>query len=528
MQENLEIEFTNARVSITRTPELAQAQELDLSGYRLVVLGSPGWLVDYQELTYHTDPGEIDQAQEEALAAWLDQDERLYELARLSGVFLILVARGDKLERLVTSDNLPNTLYHLRQGGRLLVSDDPWPVIRSRALDIASYSPEDLAYYDRRKTCRPGHTLFPGLHRFQPATLYALAEDGLHRQRAVYFIKRDSGSFNHADFLAVVGRRMPPGRYTLAYSTGIDSHHLLKTFDQWIEDVCTVVYPGPFQDRERTREAAAAVINTVEAAKDLRLVRADFRDLENLKYLRHGVWRDPFACHHSFSVYNMFKTAGQKRLMTGQNADTVQWFGLTSSLPWWRLPLPSPLKNYTWEWQRAWYRLAVARSYGRIVQPELLDRRIFYGCLDLVRPRVGPHGYWHFTWFKMINNMTSGNTAIFRNAAAYFSKEVHFPYIEPLALYVSSYYRRPPASMFEPKRDLRRRYRYLRHTDIKYPVAPGRPPEESPLFQAVARRMQEAAPELKEALDARARGYMTRLFLYEIVIQALEGGAGGS
>ncbi len=528
MTQSLEIDFANARVSISRTPELTSLQELHLGGYCLLLLGRPGWLVDYEELEYQSDPHQVAQALEEGLRAWLADEQRLFLLARLSGLFLVLVARGDDLERLVTSDNFPNAVYYRREQGRLLVEDDPWPVIRRQALDIDSYSPQDLAYYDRRKTCRPGRTLFPGLGRLQPATFYTLEQDGLAPRRAVYYQKQDSRTLGHADFLAVVGKRMPPGRYTLAYSTGIDSHHLLKSFGRWIDDVCTVLYPGPYQDRERTKEAAAAVINTVEAAKELRLVRADFRELDNLKYLRHGVWRDPFACHHNFSVYNMFKAAGQKRLMTGQNADTVQWFGLTSSLPWWRLPLTCPLKNYTWEWQRAWYRLAVARSYGRIVQPELLDRRLFYGCLDLVRPRVGPHGYWHFTWFKMINNMTSGNTAIFRNAAAYFGKEVHFPYIEPLALYVSSYYRRPAASLFEPKRALRRRYRYLRHTDIKYEVAPGRPPEESPLFVAVARRMQEAAPELKEALDARARGYMTRLFLYQIVIQCLEGHDGGA
>ncbi len=525
MPHELDIELANARVSITRTPGLAQAREFRLRGYRVLLLGRPGWLVDYERLEYQGDPQGIARSLEQGLGEWLGDQGRLYLLARLSGMFMILVCRGDRLERLVTSDDFPNTVYHRRQQGRLLVSDDPWPLIRRRALDLESYSPRDLAYYDRRKTCRPGRTLFPGLSRFQPATLYSVEDHYLQPRQAVYYIKQDSRSLGHADFLAVVGKRMPPGRYTLAYSTGIDSHHLLKSFPDWIDDVCTVFYPGPYQDKERTKEAAAAVVNTVEAAKELRLVRADFRDLDNLEYLRHGVWRDPFACHHSFSVYNMFKTAGQRRLMTGQNADTVQWFGLTSPLPWWRLPLPSPLKNYTWEWQRAWYRLAVARSYGRLVQAEILDRRLFYGCLELVRPRVGPHGYWHFTWFKMINNMTSGNTAIFRNAAAFFGKEVYFPYIEPLALYVSSYYRRPLTSMFEPKRALRRRYRYLRHSHINYPVAPGRPPEESPLFRAVAQRMQEAAPELKQALDARARGYMTRLFLYQIVIQSLEGNA---
>ena len=183
MPDRLEIEFANARVSMSRIPELTREQRLRLGDYQVIMLGRPGWLVDYQDLAYRTDPAEIARAQEEILGDWLSDWGRLFQLARLSGIFMILVAWSDRLERLVTSDELPNTVYQRQEKGRLLLSDDPWPVIRRRALDLASYSPPDLAYYDRRKTCRPGRTLFPGLGRLQPATLYTLEQGRLEPRR---------------------------------------------------------------------------------------------------------------------------------------------------------------------------------------------------------------------------------------------------------------------------------------------------------------------------------------------------------
>jgi|GEM_PF-1296292 hypothetical protein len=512
------LQFSNARVEIARQGDLAQLTTLSHAGRKLQVLGKPSWLVDFDQLGYSRNRPEIEAALEEAVCGYLDRPESWYRLARLSGRFLVLVSRGEELQELITSDQLPNTLYYYQEHGRLVLSDDVWACLpRLRPLSPEAYSEANLAYFDQKKTCIPDETLFKGLFRLRPATIYRVQEAGLHPQRAVYYVKQDPGRFRFEDFLAVIGRQLEPGRYTLAYSTGIDSHHLLQTFGDWIEDLCTVYYAAPHQEPERSKEAGVAVINALEADKPFQLVPADFADRSNLAYLRDGVRRDPFACHFTFSMYQLFRRARTDRILTGQNADTVQFFGLTSPIPWRRLLGRSPLRNYDYTYQQVYYRWCVLRSFGRVVNPELLDRRLFYHQYHKVRGLVGPHGYWPLMYFKMINNMTSGNTAIFRNAAAYFNKRVFFPYLEPLALFVSCYQARPWWSVLDPKRNLRRLHRYLRPSQVPWQPKAGRPYPEGPLFREVALRAQAVAPQLKQWLDTRVKNPMPRLFLYQTI-----------
>jgi hypothetical protein len=522
----VELELANASVSIARRPELAQASRLAAGGREVHLLGFPGWLVDYRELAYRTQPAEVAPALERLVEKWLALPEAgPHRLARLSGVFLLLVASQGRLERLVTSDELPNNLYWRLAAGRLEISDDPWPWLREAEMERPeAWSREDLAYLDRRKTCRPGQTLVKGLGRLMPATVYRAGEEGLEPEAAVYPLPESGRELSYGDLLGVIGRRLEPGGYTLAYSSGIDSHHLLASFGESIRQVCTISYGPPYQDPERTAESAAAVLNAALAGRPLTLVQADFDEPRNLDYLRHAVDRDPFACHLSFSMYQMMRRASQPRILSGQNADTVQWFGLTSTVPVGWLFATSPLPNYASDWQRLAYRRQVARSYGRGTVPPLTRRRLFYGQWQRVAHLVGPHGYWPILHFKRINNMTSGNTQLFHNAAAYFGKTVHFAYTEPLALYVSAYWRRPLAGLRDPKAALRRLHpERLDHRDLPGPVPRGMGFHQSPCFAACAREAAEAAPGLKDHLDRLVAEPMARAYVYRLAARALEG-----
>jgi hypothetical protein len=522
----VELELANASVSMTRRPELAQASRLDLGGRDLHLVGFPGWLVNYAELAYRSQPAEIAPAVERLAAAWLQHPEAgPHGLARLSGVFFLLVVQQGRLERLVTSDELPNNLYWRSAAGRLEISDDPWPWLEEAGLfDLEAWSADNLAYLDRKKTCLPGETLVRGLHRLMPATCYRAGEGSLEPEAAVYPLPEPGRRPDFGDLLGVIGRRLEPGGYTLAYSSGVDSHHLLASLGDRIRQVCTISYAPPFHDPERTAESAAAVINTALGGRPLTLVQADFTEPRNLDYLRHAVERDPFACHLSFTMYQMMRRASQPRVLTGQNADTVQWFGLTSTIPLGWLFATSPLPNYASDWQRLAYRRQVARSYGRAEVPRLTRRRLFYGLWDRVAGLVGPHGYWPILHFKRINNMTSGNTQLFHHAAAYFGKTVHFAYTEPLALYVSAYWRRPLATLRDPKAALRRLHpERLDHRAIPRRVPAGMGFERSPAFAACAQEAAEAAPELKRRLDELVTEPMARAFVYRLAARALEG-----
>jgi hypothetical protein len=522
----VELSFTNARVEMSRQNSLCQVGRFDLAGYQVQVLGFPGWLVVYEDLSYETHQAEIARSLEALVSAYLKDESLSHGLARLSGEFMMLLGREGRLERIVTSDQLPNSVYWYAEGDQVVVTDDVWrDISRFDPMAPDSYDQRNLKYLSRKKTCIPGYTYLKGLHRFQPATIYVMEQGALKRAQAVYPKKMHDRELGYQDFLSVIGRRLEPGPYTLAYSSGIDSHHLVETFEDRIAEVFNIYFHPPFQDAERSKEAATSVINCANLGRKLTHVAVDFEAPENLAWMRHAAERDPFACHYNFSMYHFFKQAGTDRIMTGQNADTVQWFGLTSDIPFGLAFLVSKLPNYKSDWIRLYYRWCVLRSYDRMVGSGLLNRRFFYGVWPEVRHLVDRDGYWPFMYFKMINNMTSGNTQLFRNAAAYFNKKVFFPYIEPLVLYASCYWRRPLTTLRRPKAALRALHpKCMHYKEIPRKVPQGLDLSHTPAFKQIAGDMAELNPELKTVFDDAANNPQARAFLYLFALRA--GGSG--
>lgn len=518
----MELSFSNARVEMSRQNSLCQAGRFDLAGHQVQVLGFPGWLVVYEDLSYETHQAEIARSLEALVGAYLKDQSLSHGLARLSGEFMLLVGREGRLEQIVTSDGLPNSVYWFFDGDQLVVTDHVWrQVDRFAPMEPDSYDPRNLKYLSQKKTCIPGYTYLKGLHRFQPATIYRVENNKLKRSQAVYPIKIHDRDLNYQDFLTVIGRRLEPGPYTLAYSSGIDSHHLLETFDDRIAEVFNIYFHPPFQDAERSKEAAASVINCANLGRKLTHVAVDFEAPENLAWMRHAADRDPFACHYSFTMYHFFRQTGTERIMTGQNADTVQWFGLTSDIPFGWAFLGSRLPNYKSDWIRLYYRWCVQRSFGRMTGTGLLNRRLFYRLWPEVEHLVGRDGYWPFMYFKMINNMTSGNTQIFRNAAAFFNKKVFFPYIEPLVLYVSCYWRRPLTTLRKPKAALRALHPNCMHyKEIPRKVKQGLDVSHTPAFKHIAGEAEQLNPKLKTMFDEAAVDPHARAFLYLFALGA--------
>lgn len=99
----------------------------------------------------------------------------------------------------------------------------------------------------------------------------------------------------------------------------------------------------------------------------------------------------------------------------------------------------------------------------------MVNSRMLCGLGQRMLALTGPRGYWPILHFKRIHNMTTGNTALFRNASRYWGKPVLFPYLEPLVFYVSAYFRRPLGDVLNPKGHLKRQYHYLRHSQSPWP-----------------------------------------------------------
>lgn len=523
MRAPLLMEFANARLELTRLPELAPSQTLELPGAQAHLFGRPGWLVNYRELAYEGAEAAL-AALPELLNAYLaDPAQGRHLLARLSGAFLLLIARGGRLEQVITSDELPNLVYwHWRQG-QVVISDHWRDFALGRDLkDPAAYSLPNLRWFSARKTCIPGQTWLEGLYRLRPATIYRLEGDGLVEQAAVYPLPVPGQRLGNDELYAVVGRRLGPGPFSLCYSTGIDSHHLLSSLAPRVQDVCTIYYSAPFQDQERSREASAALVNCLAAGKPYTPVAVDLADPSQVPFTEHAVLTDPFAAHHSCSMYRLFAAAQSQQVVTGQNADTMQFFALTSRMGPKELLFKSPASRQS-PAGRLYYRWSAARSFGRPPLQGMLARRMLLGLGDQMARLTGPHGYWPIFYFKRIHNMTTGNTALFKNAARYWGKQVFFPYTEPLVFYVAAYYRRPLRLLLNPKGPLKARYHYLRHSQIELPFGQGRPFRESPLFAQAAQGLERVQPQLKAFFETQVREPMALVVLYTFARLALEG-----
>ncbi|BEQ16662.1 hypothetical protein [Desulfoferula mesophila] len=509
------LEFPNARIELSRREDLRHHGLIEAAGRQVHVLGRPGWRVDYGRLDYDDEPGSVESALEEALAAWLADPARLPDLAALSGAFLLLVCRDGALERVVTSDELGNTVYWWSQGGRLVISDTWRDFAQGRdLLAWEAYDPEQLAWLSRKKTCAPGRTYLRGLNRLSVGTLYQVEGAALRASAAVCpDPPADGRDFTWDDLYAMVGRRLGSGPYTLCYSTGIDSHYLLMRYAKRIEQVLTIYMAAPYQDQERSLEAGAALINAVAQGKPYTPVGVDYTDPMNRAYLEDAVEHDPFAAHSSFSMYQAFAQASCGQILSGQNADTMQFFALTSRIGPRELVMKSPVSPQP-PLTRVAYRLEAARSFGGPQPGGMVNSRMLCGLGQRMLALTGPRGYWPILHFKRIHNMTTGNTALFRNASRYWGKPVLFPYLEPLVFYVSAYFRRPLGDVLNPKGHLKRQYHYLRHSQS--PLAPpqGKPFSQSPLFTWAAGCLEGLAPELKRRVDAVVSEPMGRSVVY--------------
>ena len=516
----MQLSFANARVELARLPELEPVAEHHIAGRRVLVCGRPGWRVDYEALAYQSEPGAVQAALEEALAAWLERG-RLSAMAGLSGAFLVLAARGEALEQVLASDELPNTVYWWRGEGGLTISDD-WRHFTANIDPLAwdSYDPGQLAWFSRRKTCAPGRTYLRGLNRLSAAVLYAAGPQGLEPiSAALPEPPADGRAFSWDELYAVVGRRLGQGPFSLCYSTGIDSHHLLMSRRERIDDVLTIYYAAPYQDTERSKEAAAALVNCLAAAKPYRAVEVDFADPVHRPRLEHSVASDPFAAHYAASMYQLFGQARQELVLSGQNADTMQFFALTSRMGLRQLLFKSPASPQS-PLARVAYRREAAASFGGVRPGGMLDKRMLLGLAGEMNRLSGGRGYWPILQFKRMHNMTTGNTALFRNAARFWNKTVCFPYLEPLVFYVSAYFRRPLGDILDPKKHLRRRYHRVEHHAIPLPLGQGEPFAASPLFAWAAQGLQALAPELRQRLDAAADEPLARVALYSFARQA--------
>ena len=523
----MEHSFANAQVSLGRLPELQPAAEFHVAGRRVVLRGRPGWWVDYEGLAYESQAPAVEQALGRALAAWLEGGE-LPAMAALSGAFVLLVSSGARLELVLASDELPNTVYWWQGQGGLAISDD-WRNFTATMDPLAweSYDPTQLAWFSRRKTCAPGRTYLRGLNRLSAATLYQAGDTGLEPLAAVLPDPPAEGrAFDWDELYAVVGRRLGAGPYSLCYSTGIDSHHLLMSQRDKIGDALTIYYAAPYQDTERSQEAAAALVNCLAAGVPYTPVEIDFSQALHRERMLQSVDLDPFAAHYAVSMHQLFGAAREGTVLSGQNADTMQFFALTSRMGPKELLCKSPASPQR-PLARVAYRREAAGSFGGVRPGGMLDKRMLLGTADRMNRLTGGRGYWPILQFKRMHNMTTGNTALFRSAARFWSKTVRFPYLEPLVFYVSAYFRRPLGDILDPKKHLRQRYERVDHHQIPLPCGQGLPFDQSPLFAWAAEGMEGLAPELKQRLDQAVAEPLARVVLYVFARRAREAPRGG-
>ena len=431
-------------------------QSYKVCGYTCHVYGCIKHIVDYEELAY-LHPS--DDLVEEILYKYLCVDGSSSEwLTKLSGSFFLVILKNDRLFQLITSNDFRMGFYFRNDQTGVRIHTDYTQllpdVIKEDDIDVSS-----LDYFARNRNCYLGNTYILGLERSLPYTIYFLKDGDLAVQAHYFYASHrsvlvpDSRRYSVEDYLSVAGRALSADTaYSLAYSSGVDSHHLLMQLDGLISDLGVVYYQAPYclKTSKKNREVVASVVNAVVHSKPIHIVACDFNDPQLIEYMKDAVIRSPFTHHLAVHFYQLLGELESDDVLTGQNADSVWCFGY-SRVTWNRFlrPIIAHPRSWVLTW---WPRILAALSDVKLRDSARLEKALKVKFRDI------PHdnsidGYALLILAKALIYFPSGDSISWHNAASYHGKTIYHPYCEPLVLHVASRVKRRFSP--DPKSQLR-------------------------------------------------------------------------
>lgn len=536
----MEFACTNAEIIITTKDRLGSHNVFKDGDRELHLFGQPEYLVRYEDLAYDEVRSSIDQGVEKILTNYLRNPSTCGELARIKGDFLIAILRDNQMEEIITPDTMDSTdfIYYCYKNDKIYFFDDYGYFVKDiDLLDPNSYDIENLNSFFISRICFQGQTYLKGLYRLQPKTIFKIIGGKVLKEKLVFFPKTDDRKFGTSELIKVIGMRMNEPEYSIAYSTGIDSHHAFAVGMDRTKQLLTVYNKRPYQSLQKTREVGAAFINSIKFDKDLTIVPIDAEDAVNIKYVEYSAQANPFKSNLNVAMYHLMDKAICPYVVTGELSD--EYLCISESRHWHF----SDLLTNRWVQQTVWNRFKThvhqRRSLTHDNKVELANSytnfRLQTGSSEELNKVADLEMKWPLSIINAMNGVTTGNIDHWNNPARYFGKKMVVPFAEPLVHYVVANSVKPLTTLLDPKRQLRKQHDFVYHADIKYKLDPGKTFIDSNINHYFHEKMSEAAPELKSFLDRTAsaansklpkRANESKIFSYLLAMRTLEGKPG--
>ena len=512
----MQFSCANAEFNVTTKERLGSETVFKHNGKELHLFGQPEYLVLYEELAYENSPEKVGAASEKILMEYLADPGTCSQLARLKGDFLVLITQDGQLTEIITPDTLQSTdtIYYCHENGVIKFFDDyKYFLGKIGKLGPDSYNMENLRNFFITRTCIPGQTYLADLYRLRPNTIYKVIGGKVLKEKILFFPKTSGPALGSKDLLKVVGMRMNDPEYSVAYSTGIDSHHGFWVARDRVPQLVTVYPVRPYQSYQKTREVGAAFINSIKFDKKLTIVPVDYDDPANLDYLDHMVASNPFKSNLNLFMYHLMKHAICDHVITGELSD--EFWCISESRAWGFKDLFTTPGVAAQIYHRLRTYVHQCRSLKGASQVDLAAKyaaaRLQTGSEAELNQAAELENLWPLSVINMLNGVVTANVDIWNNPARYHGKTMRFPFAEPLVHYVVVNYPKPFTSLLDPKREIRKHHEYLCHTEIKYRMDLGKTMRDSATSQTCHQRMNQSDPELKRFLDNTAAQANSRL-----------------
>ena len=493
----MEYHLTNARLQLSN---LKESFKVGGSSDYLLLLGEIEAIVDYTNLVYITDKNEIDQLTEKALAEYLTKPNHFHQLSALTGNYVVLQISANKLIRIITSDSLSPklTMYYRVSEGMIDISNDFRLISADQDLrKVETYDSELLSHFSKKtRGGLPGKTYLKNVQRLDTKSVYSIKHEKIKKEAVIYPSDfRENVSVE--DYLGVIGKKMPDEKFSLAYSSGIDSHVLLEAHQDKIDELCTYYFPYPNLGLEKTKASGASVIQSIQRGMELpTLISVDECNHSGIEFLKHSASFQIYTSHLALNYYRLAQESKNNHLILGESADAMAgFFTHTNEIR---------AKTLWADRKRLFWRLLDNLNFRR-----KLNKKYFEESLEHVLSCYSDDGFlkdnvdltalsnlWPLMlYFKSSRTITNSVATIFA-AGDYFNKSIHCPYAEPLSHFMVSQWRKSIGSVLDPKIEIRKKYDYISDEQIMGKIHKPTDAIEGSLFDSILDDLGKEAPEL--------------------------------
>lgn len=496
----MEYHFLNANLYLSNLEEFVSVNKLSS---RLVLLGIVDAIVDFNDLQYITDKEVIEKTTEGILSSYLDSQAHFHQLSALSGNYVVLQIDSDQLVKVITSDSIDPkfAVYYRNISSKINISNDYRLISSDLDLSqITTYDQKVLKALSKTRWGLPGRTFFHEVKKMDSRSIYSISKFNVKKE-AVIYPSEYRGNISVEDYLSVVGKKLPEEKFSLAYSSGVDSHVLLDAHANKIDELCTYYFPYPNLGIEKTKATGASTIQSIQRGMTLpKLISVDECDHSGIDFLKHSATFQIYASHFALNFYRLAEDSKNDHLILGEAADAMAgFFTHTNEIS---------LKTVWRDRKRLLWRMLDNLNFRRKINKKYFEESLQHvlscytdegrlkGNIDLeALSNIWPM----LLYFRSSQTITNSVATIF-SAGDYFNKKIYCPYSEPLSHFAVSQWKKSFAGVFDPKIEIRKKYDYISDESILGKIERPFETVENSIFDTVSEELNTELPDLANHL----------------------------